>query len=146
MSATYDLPRRLREGFARDMGTSAGKRRLGVVPVRPAQFAPHLPADPQQQHAAGEQQADDRQQLDGDAREQDAHHGRGDDADQDRARAPLFGQPGRRQPDDHRIVAGQHQVDHDDLEEGGDRGLRENLRHAASIASAGRFDTRAATP
>ena len=41
-----------------------------------------------------------------------------------RARRAL-GKPGRRQPDDHRIVAGQHQVDHDDLEEGGDRSLRE---------------------
>ena len=27
------------------------------------------------------------------------------------------------EPDDHRIVAGQHQIDHDDLEKGGDRSL-----------------------
>ncbi len=111
------------------MDTSAAECRLGVALVRPAQFAPHLPADPQQQHTAGKQQPDDRQQLNGDAREQDAQHGCGDDPNQNRARAPFFGQAGRRQADDDRIVARQHQVDHDDLEKGGDRTLRENLGH-----------------
>ena len=38
------------------------------------------------------------------------------DADQDRLPALSFGQPGGRQPDDDCVVAGKHQVDHDDLE------------------------------
>jgi hypothetical protein len=38
--------------------------------------------------------------------------------DQDRARALLAGQPRRRQADDDRVVAGQHQVDRDHLEQG----------------------------
>ena len=45
---------------------------------------------------------------------------RHDDTDQDDAR-PAFGrQAGRGETDDDRIVAGQHQVDHDDLEQCGD--------------------------
>ena len=58
------------------------------------------------------------------AGEHDAQHGGGDDADQDRARALRLGQAGRRQPDDDRIVAGQHQVDHDHLQQGRDRFTR----------------------
>ena len=38
------------------------------------------------------------------------------DADQDRLLALTLGQPGGGKPDDDRIVAGEHQVDHDDLE------------------------------
>ena len=41
-----------------------------------AQLAPHLPGDPEQQKAAGEQQADDGQELDRDQREQDPGHER----------------------------------------------------------------------
>ena len=62
------------------------------------ELAPHLPADPEQQHAAGEQQADERQQLRRDQREDDAQHGRGDDADQDRLARAALGQAGRGEP------------------------------------------------
>jgi hypothetical protein len=41
-----------------------------------AQFAPHLPADPQQQDAAGQQQADHAQQPGGDQGKADAQHHR----------------------------------------------------------------------
>ena len=43
----------------------------------------HLPADPQQQDAAGERQADDGEQLHGDGGEEDAQHDRGGDAPED---------------------------------------------------------------
>ena len=38
------------------------------------------------------------------------------DADQDRLLALTLGKPGGCKPDNDRIVAGKHQVDHDDLE------------------------------
>ena len=84
--------------------------------MRRAQLAPHLPADPKQQNAAGEQQPNDLQQLDRDGCEADAQDRGGHDADQDRLLALTLGEPGGGKPDDDRIVAGQHQVNHDDLE------------------------------
>ncbi len=94
----------------------------------PAQFAPHLPGHPEQQDAAGQQQADNGEQLDGNQREQDAQHGGGGDADQDGARAPLGRQTRGGEPDHHGIVARQHQVDHDHLEKGRDRRLRRQVQ------------------
>ena len=119
-------------------------RRPRFVAALPAQFAPHLPGDPQQQDAAGEQQADDRQQFDRDRGERDAQQRRRPDADQNGALAPLGRQAGGGEPDDDRVVARQHQVDHDDLQEGGDRGLCEEVVHRVSLAPSARFDTRAA--
>ena len=55
------------------------------------------------------------------------------DADQDGALTPLGRQAGGGQPDDDRVVAGQHQVDHDDLQEGGDRGLCEEVVHRVLV-------------
>ena len=81
-----------------------------------AQLAPHLPAHPEQQDAAGQQQADDLQQLHRDAGEADAQDRGGEDADQNRLVALVLGQAGGCKPDDDRIVAGEHQVDHHDLE------------------------------
>ena len=46
-----------------------------------------------------------------------------DNANQDRPAALLAWQAGRGQPDDDGVVAGQHQIDHDDLEEGGESKL-----------------------
>ena len=40
-----------------------------------------------------------------------------------------FGRPGRREADDDGVVAGQHQVDHDDLEEGRQGLGREKFSH-----------------
>ena len=80
------------------------------------QLAPHLPAYPKQQNAAREQQSDDLQQLNRDGSEADAQDRGGQYADQNRLLALTLGQPGGCEPDDDRIVAGEHQVDHDDLE------------------------------
>jgi hypothetical protein len=89
---------------------------LGLV----AQLAPHLPADPQQQHAAGEQQADDLQQLGGDQRKADAQRDGGDQAVEDGSSALLDRQGRGGQADRDRVVAGQDQVDHQNLEECGE--------------------------
>ena len=94
-----------------------------------AQLAPHLPAHPQQQDAAGEEQADDLEKLGGEEREDDAQDRGRDDADQDRLVALLLRQARRREADHHRIVAGQHQVDHDHLEEGRQGFGREKFSH-----------------
>ncbi len=88
--------------------------RFLVVAVWRAQLAPHLPAHPQQQDAAGKQEADDGEQLGRDKREQDAEDGGRQHADQDRLAALFLGQAGGREADDHRIVARQDKVDHDD--------------------------------
>ena len=93
------------------------------------QLAPHLPAHPQQQDAAGEEQADDLEKLGGEKREHDAQHRGGDDADQDRLVALLLRQPRRREADHDGVVAGQHQVDHDHLEEGRQGLGREKFFH-----------------
>ena len=86
-----------------------------------AQLAPHLPAHPQQQHAAGEQQADHLQELGRDAGEDDAQGCGGDDADDDGAAALLGRQAGGGKADDDGVVAGEHEVDQDDLEQRGQR-------------------------
>ncbi len=125
----HDLPGGLREGLARP-ATSAGDGAVGINVfdrdrlhridldgMRRRKLAPHLPAYPEQQYAAGEQQADDLQQLRRHQREHDAQAGRRGDADQDCLRALMGGQAGGGKADDDGIVAGQHQVDHQHLEE-----------------------------
>ena len=87
--------------------------------MRLAQLAPHLPADPEQQEAAGQQQADDLQQLDGDAGEADAHQRGGGDAPEDHLEALVLRKSGGSEPNDDGVVAREHQVDHHDLEQGG---------------------------
>jgi hypothetical protein len=84
--------------------------------VRRAQLAPHLPAHPKQQDAAGEQQSDDLQQLNRDGSEADAQDRGGQYADQNRFFSLTLGQSGGCKADDDRIVAGEHQIDHHDLE------------------------------
>ena len=78
----------------------------------------HLPADPQQQDAAGEHQADDGEQLHGDRREDDAQDDRGQDAPKDHPGANLGCDARGCETDDDSVVACQHQVDHRDVEEG----------------------------
>jgi len=95
-----------------------------------AQLAPHLPADPEQENAAGQQQPDDLQQLHRDAGESDPQHRGGDDADQDGLVALVLGQAGGCQSDDDRVVAGQHQIDHHDLEKCRQGCVGKNLGHA----------------
>ena len=102
----------------------AFERQLGgfLVGRGRAKLAPHLPADPEQQDATGEKQADDLEQLDGQAGENDAQDRRGDDADQDGLVTLFLGETGRRKADDDGVVAGQNEVDHHHLQEGGDLG------------------------
>jgi hypothetical protein len=129
-----DLPGRLAERLLRGAATNRGGAVRVDVEVaefasrlrhRVPQLPPHLPANPQQQNAAGKQQADDRQQLCRDGCKADAQHSRGADADEDCARTLFFRQAGGRKTDDHRVVARQHQVDHDDLEKRRQRRARE---------------------
>jgi hypothetical protein len=121
-----DLRDRLAQRLLRRAGHAlAGDRvdalallgRLMAVRAAVAQLAVHLPADPEQQHAAGQHDADDRQQLDGDGGEADAHQRRGRDAPDDRL-APLVGRQARRgHADDDGVVARQHDVDEENLAE-----------------------------
>ena len=59
---------------------------------------------------------DDLQQLHRDGGEADPQHRSSHDPDQDSLPALTLGEPGGCKPDDDRIVAGEHQVNHDDLE------------------------------
>jgi hypothetical protein len=93
------------------------------------QLAPHLPAYPQQQNAAGEQQADHLQELGRHRREGDAQQRRRDDADEDRARALRCRQTGGREADNDRIVPGQNQVDHDHLQQRSQGRAAEEFSH-----------------
>ena len=81
-------------------------------------LAVHLPAHPQQQDAAGERQADDRKHLHRDGGEDDAQHDGAGDAPEDDLGAHLRLDPRGRHADHDGVVAGEHQVDHDDLGEG----------------------------
>ena len=103
--------RRLQRGFALGAFLAA----LG------AQVAPHLPADPEQQDAAGHQQADDFQQLGGDQRKADQHHHGARQPHDNGAAALMRRQAGGGHADGHGVVAGQRQVDHHHLEKRGDR-------------------------
>ena len=77
----------------------------------------HFPADPQEQQASGEREADDLEKLRRDRREQNAqHHGRGD-APEDHPVADLGRNARSGESDDDRVVAGEHDVDHDDLDD-----------------------------
>ena len=106
---------------------------------RRMQLAPHLPRHPEQQQAAREQQPDDREQLHGDQRERDPAQHRQHDADHDDLALLLARQPARRHPDHDRVVAGEHEVDHDHRGEGVE--LREQIVH--QLRSTGRCRRRA---
>ncbi len=119
--------RHVREGDLRHGGAEAHRRQrcsghaiaaLGMTPVTLADLPVHLPAHPEQQDAAGERQSHDGEKLRGHRREQDAQpNGRGH-APKDHL-LPDFGRHARgRQPHDHRIVARQHDVDDDHVEQG----------------------------
>jgi hypothetical protein len=97
-----------------------------------AEFAPHLPAHPQEKDAPGEQETEHLEQLRGDARKRDAKSRRGENAHEDRAPSLLRRKSGRREANDDGIVAGQHQVDHDDLEQGGEGFAANDVAHDSS--------------
>lgn len=146
MLRDHDLPGGLREGLPRRgraaMRVFAGNAFKRLLAMSMLQFLPHLPADPQKQQPAGEEQADDLQKLGGGGGKADAQDGGGDDAKQDRLGALILGQAGRGKADDDGVVAGQNQVDHDDLEQrrhrfGGEKGI-DNFCHTAPLISEGR--------
>ena len=103
---------------------------------RLAQLAVHLPRHPQQQHPAGQGQPDDHEQPGGKIGEQDAQHRGGGDAEHDRPPALLGRQPGRRHPDDDRVVAGEHHVDDDHRQQRAELiNLDQHLRHISTARS-----------
>ena len=77
-----------------------------------------LDADPQQQQAADQLQVADLQQLIDDQHEDDAQHDGARAAEQDgRLLLLALGERAAGQRDDHGVVAGEHDVDQDDLQE-----------------------------
>lgn len=92
-----------------------------------AKFAPHLPADPEQQQAAGQQQPDDCQQIDCDAGKENTQNGRGQNADNDRLAALRGLEAGSGKADNHGIVAGENEVDSDDLQQSRQTGCRKHV-------------------
>jgi hypothetical protein len=104
-----------------------------------AQLAPHLPADPQQQEAAGQQQADHAQQPGGDQGEGDPQHDRRAQAVENDLLAVLGRQAAGSQAHGHGVVAGQDQVDHQNLQQSGQRTLqaaqmgRQSVEHVSSM-------------
>ena len=100
---------------ALDFGFGLGLVVRGLL----TQFAPHLPAHPQKQEAARQKQADDGQKLNGDQRQADAQDDGDGQADQDGLAALFLGQGGGGQAHGHGVVAGQDEVDHQHLAEGG---------------------------
>ena len=83
------------------------------------QLAPHLPGYPEQQQAACQDQPDDLQQLRDDQREPNAENQRSGHTDDDDLAALLRREPCRQGADHDGVVAGQHEVDHKDAQEGG---------------------------
>jgi hypothetical protein len=71
----------------------------------------------QQRDATREQQTDDFQKLDSESRKHDPQHRRGKNPDQDCSPALFRHQAGRCKPDDDRIVAREHEVDHHHLKQ-----------------------------
>ena len=102
-----NLNHRLGRGLLRNV-LLAGQNRCAP---RVADFAIQLPGDPQQQHAAGQAQADDFEELQGNRGEGDTQYRRRRDAEDDHPPTPLRRQPRRRHADDDGIVAGKHDID-----------------------------------
>ena len=82
-----------------------------------AQFAIHFPADPKQQDATRQDDTNDLQQLNGDGREADSHHGRRNNAPENRL-FPLFWRQTRRRHADHDgVIAREHNVNEQNQEQ-----------------------------
>ena len=104
-----------------------------------AQFAVQFPSDPQQQHATSKQQADDVQQLGCQEREGDQADESDADAESQHAFAIPRRQPCRKRAEHDDIVARQHQIDHDHLEQRCEPGRAEDIgdaevRHWGGVA------------
>ena len=125
---------KLLAGFSPECSSPVDFARAGAFVLVP-ELAVHAPGDPQQQDAAGEHQADDLKQLGNDEREGDPQHERGEDADQDDLLALLRRKPRGERADDDRIVAGEDDVDQQDLDEGGERAGADQARvHHTDLA------------
>ncbi len=111
----------LQHGLAHRLGWGGAGGVQCAHTVGRTQLAVHLPADPEQQNAAGEQQPDNGQELQGDQCQADAQDGGEADAGEDGASLLVIGQAGDGHSDDDCVVAGQDQVDEQDLEQGGER-------------------------
>jgi len=96
------------------------------------QLPPELPANPEQKDAAGEQQSDDLKELRRHGGERDTQNGGRQDADEDRLAALVARQAGGRQADDDGIVAGQNEIDDDNLQEGSDNAARKEVPHRST--------------
>ena len=108
----HDRPHRAPEGRGR-----------GVVPLLGVRVGQQEPVgDPEQRQAAREQQPGDVQEPDDDHRHQAAHDDGTDGTPDDRPLLQRRRQAARGQGDDDRVVAGEHQVDHDDGEQRGKEG------------------------
>jgi hypothetical protein len=81
------------------------------------ELAPHLPRHPEQKNAPGEQQADDLQQRRRHQGEDDPQRRRGQNAEKDRAPALSLRQSRGGKADDDGVIAGERDVDPDDLKE-----------------------------
>jgi hypothetical protein len=89
--------------------------------------------DPHQEGAAGEHQAGHLQQPQHCHGEAGAHGDGADRAPQDGLALVQLGQVARRQRDDDGVVAGQHQVDHDDRCQGRPEFRAQEQFHASSL-------------
>src|SRR5258708_3424552 len=85
--------------------------------VRSHDLPVHFPTDPQQQNAAGQRQSDDGEKLLRYRRKGDAEDHRAGDAPEDDLGSHLRRHPRSGETDDDRIVAGQDDVDQDDIEQ-----------------------------
>ena len=84
------------------------------------QIAVKLPAHPRQHQPAGQGQPDDLHQLHGGDGEHDAEDHGDENAPEDHPAAVLRGDACRGHAHDDGVIAGQHQVDEHDLDEGAD--------------------------
>jgi hypothetical protein len=96
-------------------------------------LAPHLPADPKEKNATGERQPGYLEQLRCCAGACNPKSSRSKDADYDRALSLLGRQACRGKANHDGIVSSQHQVDHDDLNQGRDSGAGDDIGHDASL-------------
>jgi hypothetical protein len=79
------------------------------------ELAPGFPCDIEEQNAAGEGEADDRNQAERDQCEGDAQDRRSANANDDRLTALGRGEPTNRKANHDRIITGQDQIDHQHL-------------------------------
>ena len=92
-------------------------------------FHQQLIGDPEQQHAADDLQERQRQQLHDDEHEKDAEGDGRAGAEADAPFALMFRQITTGERDDHRIVAGEQEIDPDDFQNGKNRLGQISIHH-----------------